>query len=262
MKVDVDGQPAYAATGGRPFDAALPVVVFLHGAAMDRTAWVLQTRYFAHHGYSVLALDLPGHGRSGGDPMVSVGALADWLISVFDALKVEKAAIVGHSLGALIALDAAARYPARVSALALIGVSVPMPVNDDFLGLAEANDHLAIDLMTDWAHSRRSHVGGHKVPGLHMIGGAERLVERARPGAQWACLKACNDYQNGELAAAAVTCPVHLILGERDLMTPARAGHKLAGLCRDATVTEIKDAGHMMMIETPDAVLDALKAAL
>lgn len=262
MKLTVDGRAVYAATGGRPFDPDLPVVVFLHGAAMDHTAWVLQTRYFAYHGYGVLALDLPGHGRSEGAPIASVGELADWLIRLLDAAGVAKASVVGHSMGALMALETAGRYPDRITALALLGVATPMPVNDDFLALARDNDHLAIDLMADWAHGPRAHVGGNKVPGLHMIGGAERLVERAAPGVQYACLKACNDYESGDAAARALHCPVAFILGERDLMTPARAGRKLAAMCGNATVTEIEGAGHMMMVESPDAVLDALKAAL
>jgi pimeloyl-ACP methyl ester carboxylesterase len=262
MRLTVDGKAVFAATGGRPFDPAQPAIVFLHGAAMDHTAWVLQTRYFAHHGYGVLAVDLPGHGRSEGKPLVTVGDLADWLIRLLDAAQIGRASIVGHSMGALVGLEAARRHPDRVAALALLGVAYPMPVNDDFLALARNNDHLAIDLMADWAHSPRSHVGGHKVPGLHMIGGAERLVERAGPGVQYACLKACNDYAEGDDAVRSLQCPVAFILGERDLMTPARAGRKLADMCGNATVTEIAGAGHMMMVETPDAVLDALKAAL
>jgi pimeloyl-ACP methyl ester carboxylesterase len=69
MELTVNRRKVFAATGGRPFDAALPTVIFLHGAGMDHTVWALQTRYFAHHGQGVLAVDLPGHGRSGGSAL-------------------------------------------------------------------------------------------------------------------------------------------------------------------------------------------------
>ena len=80
MIVDVDASPAYAYTGGRPFDPARPVVVFVHGGEHDHSVWALQSRYLAHHGFSVLALDLPGHGRSGGAAIASIEGIADWLL--------------------------------------------------------------------------------------------------------------------------------------------------------------------------------------
>ena len=107
--------PAYAYTGGKAFDAALPCVVFVHGALNDHSVWTLLARWFAHHGHGVLAVDLPGHGRSGGAPLASVEALADWLLALLDAAGVRRAAFVGHSMGSLIALEAAARAPQRVT---------------------------------------------------------------------------------------------------------------------------------------------------
>ena len=147
MEISVQGKAVFAATGGRPYDPAQPAVVFLHGAGMDHTVWALQTRYFAYRARSVLALDLPGHGKSEGPELETVPAMADWLISVLDALGIERAALVGHSMGAFIALDGAARHGARVSRLALLGVASRMAVHPDLLTAAEADDHLAIDLV-------------------------------------------------------------------------------------------------------------------
>ena len=79
MELTVDGNAVFAATGGKDFDPHLPVLLFIHGAGNDRTAWRLQTRYFAYHGRAVLAIDLPGHGRSGGAPLTSIQALADFV---------------------------------------------------------------------------------------------------------------------------------------------------------------------------------------
>ncbi len=259
MDLTVNRRKVFAATGGRPFEAALPTAIFLHGAGMDHTVWALQTRYFAHHGHGVLAVDLPGHGRSGGQALESVEAIADWLVRLMDKAKVATAAIAGHSLGAFAALDLAARHPARVRALALLGAAPRMPVNPDLLAAAQADDHLAFELVTDWGHGRAGHLGGNVAPGLWVLGGGERLLERSRPGVLYGDLQACDDYRDGLARAAQVACPTLLVLGAEDRMTPARAGRKLAGAIPGARVIEILGAGHMMMTEKPDETLDALR---
>lgn len=166
MKLQVDGRKAFAATGGRPFDPANPAVVFVHGAGMDHTVWTLQTRYFAHHGRSVLAVDLPGHGRSEGPPPGSIEGYAEWMARLIEAAGVARAALAGHSMGALIALEAAARAPERVSTLALLGVAARMPVHPDLLAAADANDPLAFELVTSWGYGKAAHLGGNRAPGL------------------------------------------------------------------------------------------------
>ncbi len=112
MFIDVHGAPLYAYTGGRPFDAARPTVVFIHGVLNDHSVWILQSRHLAHQGWNVLAIDLPGHGRSGGQPPASVEQAADGVLALLRAAGVARAALVGHSFGSLIALEAAARSPA------------------------------------------------------------------------------------------------------------------------------------------------------
>lgn len=262
MELSVDGRKVYAASGGRAFDPALPTVIFVHGAAMDHTAWMLQSRYFAHHGHNVLALDLPGCGRSDGPMPETIEAFADWLLRLLDAAELERATLVGHSMGALISLAAAAAAPDRIEKLVLMGVAVPMPVNDAFLDAARRNDHLAIELMNDWAHGRAAHIGGCKIPGIWMIGGDMRLVERAKPGVLHDCLKLCDDYGAGQEAAAKIRCPVLIVAGDRDMMTPAKSAKALAKQIETADVSVIANCGHIMMIEQPDAVLDALKSAI
>ncbi len=261
MDLIVAGQPVYAATGGRPFDATKPAVVFLHGAGMDHTVWALQTRWFAYHGFAVLAVDLPGHGRSGGAPLASIDALADWTAVLIAAAGLEAAALVGHSMGALVALDCAGRHGGLVSRLALCGVAPRMPVHPDLLAAAAANDPKAFALICDWGHGPAGHLGGHRAPGLWMLGGADRLLATSRPGALSVDLVNCDSYQAAPERAAAVACPTLLLLGERDKMTPARAGRKLAAAIAGATVVELAGAGHMMMLEQPDQTLDALKDA-
>jgi pimeloyl-ACP methyl ester carboxylesterase len=257
MELSVDGKPVFAATGGKRFKPGSPTILFLHGAGLDHTVWTLQTRYFAHHGRNVLAVDLPGHGRSAGPALGSIAALADWVIRLLDAAGLDKAALVGHSMGALVALEAAARAHARVWALALLGVAGRMPVHPDLLEAAHAGQHGAIDLIASWGFGRRAHLGGAQAPGLWMLGSGIRLLEHG-DAVLGRDLAACNDYTGALDAAANVACPVLLLLGEIDRMTPPAAARDLAARFPDSRTVVLPGAGHLMMIEQPDRALDAL----
>jgi pimeloyl-ACP methyl ester carboxylesterase len=262
VELAVDGRRVFAAGGGKAFKPELPTVIFIHGAGMDHTVWTLQTRFFAHHGRNVLALDLPGHGRSEGPALASVGALADWVIRAMDALKLEKGALVGHSMGALIALETASRAPSRVWALALLGVAKRMPVHPDLLKAAQAGEHAAIDLITSWGYGRRAHLGGAQAPGTWMLGGGSRLLERGTDRVLGTDLAACSAYLDAEHAAGKVTCPVLVIAGESDRMTAPASARELASKFQDGRVVTLSGAGHLMMIEQPDRTLDALAEAV
>ncbi|MFQ6018942.1 MAG: alpha/beta fold hydrolase [Kiloniellaceae bacterium] len=262
MELTVDGKAVFAATGGRPFDPGPRAVIFLHGAGMDHTVWALQTRYFAHHGRPVLAPDLPGHGRSEGPALASIAGIAGWLGRLLDAAGIEVAALAGHSMGALAALESAAGRKGRIRALALLGVAGEMPVHPDLLAAAQADDHLAFELMTSWAHGTTGHLGGNRAPGLWILGGGQRLLERSAPGVLHDDLAACNAYGGAAEAAAKATCPCLLVLGAEDRMTPAKAGRRLAEAISGARVVVIPGCGHMMMLEKPDETLDALKTVL
>ena len=262
MELNVGGSKVYAYTGTRPVDPAKPAVVFVHGAANDHSVWLLQSRYFAHHGKGVLAIDLPGHGRSAGPVLGSVDAIADWLPRVLDAAGLAQAALVGHSLGALAALACAARHPARVAKVALLGPAVPMEVSEALLDAAKANDHVAYELINGWSTSAGKQLGGNTVPGMWLMGSAIRLMERTPPGVLHADLVACNAWTGGLEAAAAVRCPSLVVIGARDIMAPPRAARGLVEALAGARVVTLPDTGHAMMAEQPDAVLDALRGFL
>ncbi len=259
MRLIVDGTETFASTGGRDFDPALPAVVFLHGAGFDHSVWALLARFFANRGFAVLAPDLPGHGRSAGAPLSSIAAMADWTAALIDAAGVRAARLVGHSMGSLVALETAARHPKKVTSLALIATAAPMRVSDDLLNAAKANDHAAIDMIAIWSNGYRATLGGSPAPGLWMLGGAERLLERAGPGVLFADLSACNDYRDALAAAKKVTVPSIVILGGRDLMTPAKSGRAIAEAIPACRLTVLEGAGHMLMSERPDDVLAALR---
>jgi pimeloyl-ACP methyl ester carboxylesterase len=258
MQMIVQSAKVFAATGGRDSAASAPLVVFLHGAGMDHSVWALPARALAYAGYRVLAVDLPGHGASEGPPLTSVAALADWTAALIEAAG-GPAALVGHSMGALIALATAARHPEGVSRIALVGVGVRMPVHPDLLAAAKADDQDAVDMVSLWGLGGPATRGGSPSPGLWMLGGVSRLLERAPEGALYADLAACNAYSEAQADAALVRCPALLLLGEGDQMTPLKSGRALAEKIAGATTRVLAGAGHMPMIEKPDETLDALR---
>lgn len=262
MELVVAGERAYAYTGGKTFDATLPTVVFVHGAELDHSVWALQSRYLAHHGYGVLTVDLPGHGRSGGAPLVSVEAMATWLGQVLDGVGVTRAALVGHSMGSLIATEFAGSQPTRATRLALIGSAFPMRVSDELLQATRTDEPRAQNMVNVWSHASSAHYPNNPGPGSWVHGINMRLMQRQRPGVMYADFNACNAYANGTARAAAVTCPALIVAGSRDVMTPARAGREFAKAFRDAKVVQLDGAGHNLMAERPDEVLDALIAFL
>jgi pimeloyl-ACP methyl ester carboxylesterase len=257
MNFIVQGCPAYAYTGGRGFDPTLPAVVFVHGAALDHSVWHHPARYLAHHGFAVLAVDLPGHGRSPGALRTSVEALADWVAALIEAASLERAHLVGHSLGALVALDCAIRHPGRVAKLALLGVSVPMPVGEAFLAAAADDSPAAYDMQTAWGHARGVALAASAVPGLSLAGASRQLVARALPGVQHADLAACHAYAPPVESIRAVAAPTLVLAGRRDQMTPFKAGAALANEVPGAKLV-LLDAGHAMPAEAPREVVAAL----
>jgi pimeloyl-ACP methyl ester carboxylesterase len=259
MQLSVNGVDTFVATGGREFDVSQPTVVLLHGAGFDHTTWALHTRWFAHHGYGVLAPDLPGHGRSAGAPLATIADMADWTAALLDTAGTAKARLIGHSMGSLIALETAARHPARVSGLSLIGTAATMTVGPDLLKAAQADEPAAIDMVSIWGLGFQAELGGRLAPGLWMHSGAQRVLEQCRPGVLFNDLSACNAYQNALAAAAKITVPTTFILGERDMMTPVRAGKALAAALPNSRTVVLRGAGHMMMAERPDELLAALR---
>ena len=240
-------------------DSALPLAIFLHGAGMDHSVWALHSRWFAYHGHRVLAVDLPGHGRSAGPPLARIAAAADWTARLVEAFGGGPALLIGHSMGALIAMETAANHPAFVSRLALIGAAATMPVHPDLLAAAAANHPDAIAMVSLWGLGAHATLGGNFAPGQWMLGGVVRLLERAAPGVLHNDLAACNAYQDGAATAPRVACPTVIVIGEKDMMTPLKAGRALAAQIKGARAVTLRSAGHMLMAEKPDETLAALR---
>ena len=256
---------AYAFTGGKPFDAGRPTVVFVHGALHDHGVWTLAARWFANHGWSALAPNLPGHAKSAGAPLASIEAMADWLLAFVDATGAARFAVVGHSMGSLVALETAARAPERVSHLVLVATAYPMRVSPALLEAARTDPMAAIDSVNTFSHSTLAGKPSYPGPGT-WLHGANRILMRRLQAAQTETnlfltdFTACDRYRGGEAAAERVRCPTTMVLGANDQMTFPAEARDLGERLRARTMT--LDAGHAVMSETPDALLMALIEAI
>ena len=269
MKLAVKGpdgaMTAFAYSGGKAFDASLPCVVFIHGAMQDHSGWTLLARWCAHHGFGVLALNQPGHGRSLGPPLPSVEALADWTLALMSATGVQQATLVGHSMGSLIALEAAARAPQRITRLVLLGAAYPMKVSEVLLTTAREAPLRAIDMVNALSISTLSSKPSYPAPGMWVHGSNRALMRNQQALSGDINLfehdfRLCDAYAGGADAMAKVSCPATLITGARDQMTPPKATKELAAALKAKVVTV--PTGHHLMAEAPDAVLAGLRGAL
>ena len=263
MKMAVQGHPAYAYTGGRPLDAQLPAVVMVHGALHDHSVWILQSRYLAHHGHAVLAVDLPGHGRSGGQAL-DVPQAGLWLTHWIESLGLQRVELVGHSMGSLIALECAARLGSRAHALVMVGTTYPMKVSANLLELAQHYPLRGIDWVNQLSVSSYASKPSHPGPGFSVHGGNRALMRRTLQGYTAGNLfyqdfAACNAYAGLDAAAPQVQCAVHLVVGRKDQMTPARTAQSLATTLRAQVHTV--DSGHAIMAEVADELLHIIVRA-
>lgn len=273
----------YAYTGGRPFDPQRPCMVFIHGAANDHSVWGLQARFFAHRGFGVLAVDLPCHGKSLGTPLPSIEAAGQWLLTLLSEAGVSNATLVGHSMGSLIALEAAAQSQEEAGAssptidhLIMVGTTYPMTVSPQLLSLAQTDPLEAVENVAAWSIYSLGPKPGAPGPGTWLYGASRALMRRMIRGAPQDStflggnlfahdFTLCSQYAHGLEAATAVVhgkkqTASHLVLGARDQMTPARATTALATALR-AEITQLA-CGHSLMTEAPAGLSQAIARAV
>ncbi|WCM86493.1 alpha/beta fold hydrolase [Acidovorax sp. NCPPB 3576] len=264
MRITVNGHGTYCYTGGKAFDAAKPTVVFIHGVLNDHSVWALQSRYFANHGWNVLAVDLPGHCRSEGDAPESVEQAAGFIAALLDAAGVARAALVGHSWGSLIALEAAARLQDRITHLVLVGTAYPMKVSPALIESALNTPEKALRMVNVFSRSTLASPSG---AGFWAYGAGMALgrrVLRSNPAVNvfHRGFLACDRYAGGEAAIAQITCPVLFALGVQDQMTNPKAAQGLIAAARaagKAVQVASLPVGHHQMTEAPDATLFAIR---
>ena len=255
MELQVNGIRTYAATGGKEFNSSLPTVLFIHGSGMDHRAWALQTRWFAFHGYSVLAPDFPGHSLSDGEALTDIESMGAWLADFLEAAGVKAAHVVGHSQGFLSALELAHNHADKVLSLTGVGTAAAIPVNPALIETAEVAPAKAADMMLQWGFGPGAQYGVSAVPGMQPIAIGRQIMSNNPLAAD---LRACANYEAGAGIAEQLDIPSCLILAGKDRMTPLKAG-KALGTAMNAKVTVLSEYGHMLPVEAPKACLQALR---
>jgi pimeloyl-ACP methyl ester carboxylesterase len=258
LNIQINGKNVAFSNGSGSPSTDAPAMYFLHGAGMDHTVWVMPARYFARHGYRVMALDLPGHGKTEGPALDTVDALADWVNGVIEHTRGEapSVTVMGHSMGTLICLSLAARYPALLNKLVLLGTSAPMPVADVLLNAAQDNDHAAIDMANTWSHGQRSLLGASDNPGSSNLHMGERLLERIADDVYFKDFSACDGFSTEHYDS--IRTPTLVITGNEDKMTPPKAGIAVAAMLQESEIVHLQGCGHSMLSEQPNQVLDAM----
>ncbi len=258
MYFEVNSLKTYCSNGSGKLDPSQKSVVFIHGAGIDHTTFVLASRYFARQNYNVYAIDLPAHGNSSGDPLDSIKMMSDWLYIALNQLGVENTALVGHSMGSLISLQFASDHSKMLRSMVLVGTSIPMPVSDPLLNAAKENSHDAFDMANTWSHSKAAQLGGNENPGINMMMSGQRLYERSKTNVLYADLNACNNFTNSKELARNIVTETLIIVGDQDQMTTPVKALEVANTIPDCRTLRLNPCGHAMFAEQPNAVLDGL----
>ncbi len=224
-------------------DKEKPTILLMHGSGLSHIVWSFHEQFYSTQGFNVLSVDLPGHGNSEGPSLKSIEEISDWIKSLMKKLNIEKIIIIGHSQGALVGIDFAARYPNFILSLVLVAGSYKMPVNQDLIDYAEAGDEKAILLMMKWGYEgSKAFIGGNPVKKI--INSSREIREILAVD-----LNACNNYKDGKESLKKISCPTLCIFGDLDKMVPLEVGNKMASMINKSETKIINNCGHMIIFE-------------
>ena len=230
-----------------------PPIVLIHGAGGTHLYWPSEVRRLP--GYRVLALDLPGHGKSGGRGYQSISSYTKAVVAWLEATHLHHAVFVGHSMGSAICLSLALDYPEYIKGLGLVGAAARLPVNPQILENAASPTTFfnAIEMVVGYAFSRQA--------SPDLVETAARRMAETRPSVLHGDFLACNAF-DVTVRVTEIHQPTVVICGEEDRMTPLRQSQFLATSLPDARLESIPLAGHMVMLEQPQLVADTLSRFL
>ena len=224
-------------------DKEKSTILLMHGSGLSHIVWSFHEQFYSTQGFNVLSVDLPGHGNSEGPSLQSIEEISDWIKSLMTKLNIEKIIIIGHSQGALVGIDFAARYPKFILSLVLVAGSYKMPVNQDLINYAEAGDEKAILLMMKWGYEgSKAFIGGNPVKKI--INSSREIREILAVD-----LNACNNYKDGKESLKKISCPTLCIFGDLDKMVPLEVGNKMASMINKSETKIINNCGHMIIFE-------------
>ena len=227
-------------------------VVLVHGAAMDGSVWEQQAAALAGAGFDPIAVDLPGHGESGGEPATTIKGYAGWLLAYLAMLDAP-IDLIGHSMGALVVLEAARARPDLVRSVVMMGVADRMPVNPALLAAVADGDPTAFDGMAKWMFAREP-IGDP----VWKAADALAVLRRSHPGAAFADLAACDAYLSAAAVVAGFPGPILVLAGDQDVMTPPDGVAAIEAAATDLTTVVVEGSGHMLMVERPAVVNETL----
>lgn len=230
---------------GRPSDAPL---VLVHGAGGTHLHWPPQVRRLADT--DVFALDLPGHGKSGGAASSAIPEKAEAVLALLDHLRAGRAVLAGHSMGSAIALTTALLHPERVAGLVLVGAGARLRVAPARL------ESLQRDFPAAVAEIVAATFGPGASEQLRRL--AQRRMLEVDPGVLRGDWEACNTFDVMDRLRE-ITAPALVLSGEADVMTPPKYGRYLAEHLPRARLCLVPGAGHMVMLEQPEVVVAAIR---
>lgn len=224
-------------------------LVFIHGSGGNSSAWSAQYSKL-HKKFNIAAVNLPGHGKSGGHGEQDIPAYALYLKEMLAALKLPRPILIGHSLGAAIALYFAARYPQDLSGVVTAGGGLTMPVNPDMQDGFLKQPALVLDMMCKFSLARENRP--------KFFDALRASLGQANVDVVAGDMLACSKFNlTGELQKIIV--PVLALCGSEDKMTPPVFSEQIAAGINGTTLVIIEGAGHMVMMEKPAAFNDALQ---
>ncbi len=215
----------------------------MHGSGLTHIVWSLHEQFLTTAGYSVLSVDLPGHGNSEGPAIKSIEGISEWIKKCMEKLKVKEISFVGHSQGCLVGLEFASRFPNLIKSLVLVGGSYELPVNQNLIDYADGGDMKSVELMMKWGYEGvKKFIGGNPV---------QKIINSPRQVQEGLAvdLRACNNYKNGLNSASKINCPTLCILGDKDKMVPLDKGKKMTNMIKSSQLEVIKECGHMIIFE-------------
>ncbi len=227
-------------------------LLFIHGAGVDHTIWINQYEPMKD-GYNIAAVDLPGHGRSEGKGEVDVFLYTAWVRKIIDRLGMNKPVVIGHSLGAAIGLVFAVKYGGALSAVVSVGGGVRMPVNEMILAGLKTDPAAVMGLVAKLCVSKKSRGS--------LSDAMSGVFARMKPDILHGDFLAC-DHLDVTHEITRITAPTLVICGADDKMTPPAMSHFLADNIEGAKLALIAGAGHMVMLEEPEAFNEVLEAFL
>lgn len=217
-------------------------VLFCHGSGGGHHHWLYQLKGLAEI-CNPVAVDLPGHGRSGGKPAENINEYADWLYQISRSLDLEFPLIAGHSMGGAVALTMGLRHRSFIRGLILLGSGCRLRVLPAFLESLQAGQ-IPAELI-DYLYSPNAPE--------ELLRAGKMELEQTDPAVYYADLKACNNFDITENLAD-ISLPTLIICGSEDRLTPPKYSRFMKDKIPHSTLQIIPGAGHMVMLEQPDKV--------